>query len=161
MMKTQTPSGASNPLSRIALEAPAALGPAISIGARVIGAALALYIAQGQSYDRTQMFAAGLAADALLSIVPLPRGISPGRVFGGGFVSALGAGALFFGGAVLAGETPAAGITMLIAGAAAACGALMAGRRTEQTLAVALIGFFASLPALIAAVALIALAVEG
>ena len=154
MMKTQTPSGASNPLSRIALEAPAALGPAISIGARVIGAALALYIAQDQSYDRTQAFAAGLVVIAALSIVPMPRGI-------GGFAPALAAGALFFGGAALARETPAAGVTILIAGATAACGALIANHRSGATPVAALIGFFAALPALIAAVALIALTVEG
>ncbi len=154
MMKTQTPSGASNPLSRIALEAPGALGPAISIGARALGAALALYIAQDQSYDRTQVLAIGLAVAALLSIVPLPGLI-------GGFAAAVAAGALFFGGASLAGETPAAGIVMLVAGAAAMCGALMAVRRAEQTLLAALIAFFAALPVLISAVALIALAVEG
>ena len=154
MLKTQTPSGASNPLARIALEAPAALGPAASIGARAVGAALALYIAQDQSYDRTQVFAIGLAVAALLSIVPLPGPI-------GGFAAAVGAGALFFGGAALAGEAPAAGVVMLVAGAAAAGGALMAVRRAEQTPLAALIGFFAALPLLIAAVALIALAVEG
>lgn len=152
MMKTQTPSGASNPLARIALEAPALFGPAISIGARGVGAALALYIAQDQSYDRTQVFAAGLVVVAVLSVVPMPRGI-------GGFASALAAGALFFGGAMLWDQ--AAGIAMLIAGAAAACGALIANHRAGASPAAGVAGFFIGLGLDVAGVVAIALTVEG
>ena len=154
MMKAQTPSGASNPLSRIALEAPGALGPAISIGARVVGSALALYIAQDQSYDRTQVFAIGIAVAALISLVPLPRAIAV-------FVPALAAGALFFGGAALAGETPAAGIAMLIAGAAAMCGALIVNQRAGASPAAGLASFFIGLGVDVAGVVAIALIVEG
>ncbi len=153
-MKAPAHTEASNPLSRVALEAPAWLGPAISIGARVIGAALALYIAQDQSYDRTQVFAIGLAVVVALSLLPMPRGI-------GAFAPALAAGALFFGGATLAGETPAAGIAMLIAGAVATCGALIANRRAGAALAAGVAGFFIGLGLDIVGVVAIALTVEG
>lgn len=152
MVKMHSQTGPSNPLSRIALEAPAAVGPVISIVARVIGAALVLYIATDQSYDRTQVFAVGLAVVALLSIVPMPDGI-------GGFVSALAAGALFFGGALLWDQ--AAGVAMLVAGAVAWIGTLIANHRVGLEPGRGIGGFFFGLRLAVAGVAAILFTVEG
>jgi hypothetical protein len=50
---------------------------------------------------------------------------------------------------------------MIATGAAAAAGVFMASRREDRTPYVPVAGFFVALPALIASVAAVALAVEG
>ncbi len=125
---------ASNPLARLALEAPPMLSILLSIGGRLAGTALAAYIASDQSYDPTQVFVTGVAAFALLTLVPAPRGA---RVA----LSALASGVLFLGGALLVNQ--AAGVAMLIAGAAAVLGVLMSSRRAGGELTPPLGGFFA------------------
>lgn len=143
-----------NPLSRIALEAPPWAAPVLSAGGRVAGAAIAVYLAFDQSYDRTQVVCGGVALAALVTLVPL-RGIA------GAAASAFGAGAIFFAGAALGEEAPAAGIAMIVAGGAAMLGTLLAARREGDSPLAALGGFFAALPILVGAIAIVALAVEG
>ena len=145
----------SNPLSRIALESPPWLAVALSIGGRIAGAALAVYIAQDQSYDRTQVFAIGLAILAALSLagmLQLPLGL-------GGFVPALAAGTLFFAGAVLLDQ--AAGVLMLIAGAAAFAGVLMANHRDGADPGRGIGAFFFGLGVVFALVWIVKFTVEG
>jgi hypothetical protein len=142
----------SNPLARVALESPAWFGAALSSGGRTAGAAIALYIATNQSYDRTQVFSAGLAVLAAASLAPSASILAR-------FAPALAAGALFFGGAALA--TQAAGVAMLVAGVMAACGALIANHRAGLPPTNAIGGFFFGLAVTVGSVVLIALMIEG
>src|SRR5262245_6063557 len=103
---TGRPRLAANPLSAFAMDAPPALAPALSIGGRIIAAGLALYIANDQSYDRTQAVAVAVAIAVLLSMLPLPRGVAAGII-------GAAAGLLFFSGAALGKEVPALGIAMM------------------------------------------------
>jgi hypothetical protein len=148
----QRAAAASNPLSRMAVEAPAMLGPALSIAARVAGAALAAYIASDQSYDRTRIFAIGVAALALISIIQTPPAA---RVT----LSALASGLLFFAGALLLDQ--AAGIGMLAAGAAAICGVLIGHHRGGGMPGEPIGGFFFGLGLTVLWVAVIIFTVEG
>jgi hypothetical protein len=145
---------AANPLARVALDTPAWVAQALSIGGRVTGAGVALYVFGDEAYDRTQMVAAIIALVPVLSLVPL-RGVA------GAALPALAAGLLFFCGAAFAGETPVAGASMLVAGVAAAAGTMMASHRGGRPAWLALGGFFAAMPALVACVAAVALLVEG
>jgi hypothetical protein len=151
-MRTTEP--AANPLSRIALEAPGWVAPACSIGGRLAGAGVALFIVSDQSYDRTQVVAAIIAVVAIGSLVPLPG--AAGQV-----IAALGAGLLFFCGAAFTSEVPAAGAAMMTVAVVATAGLLMASSRHGRTPLWGLAGFFGALPVLVGIVASVALAVEG
>jgi hypothetical protein len=151
-MKAQASSG--DPLSRIALDAPSWVAPTLSIGGRLAGTAIALYIANDQAYDRTQAVAVAVAVAVLLSALPLRGGVAAGII-------GAAAGLLFFSGAALGKEVPAAGLAMVATGVAAEAGALMSSRRDGRTAIVALGGFFAALPLLILCVAAIALLIDG
>jgi hypothetical protein len=143
-----------NPLSRIALQTPPWAAQALSAGARLAGAALAIYVSTDESYDRTQVFVAGLAALSIASLLPL-------RNPAAALVSALAGGLLVFAGAALAKETPALGVALVVAGALAAMGALAVRHRQGETLIFGLVAFFVALPVMVAAVAAIAVLVEG
>ena len=143
---------ASNPLSRIALESPPLLGVALSVIARLAGAALAAYIASDHTYDRTQIFASGVGAFVLISIVPAPL---PARVM----LASLASGSLFFGGALLLDQ--AAGIGMTVAGAAAIVGVMIAHHRDGGMSAAPIGGFFFGLGLVAVWVALIIFTIEG
>jgi hypothetical protein len=86
-------------------------GHIVSMAARAVGAALAAWIAVTVGFTPTRLLAAFLAAAATLSLVPLP-----GRWFVR--LPWHGAGALFFGGALLA-HLPA-GVAIAALGALAA-----------------------------------------
>jgi hypothetical protein len=128
------------------------LGPALSSGARLVGATLALYIASDQTYDRTQVFATGAAAFALTSIVPAPPAA---RVT----LAALASGLLFFAGALLLDQT--AGIGMLVSGAIAITGLLIVNHRAGGSPAAPIGGFFFGLGLTIVWLAVVVLTVEG
>jgi hypothetical protein len=146
------PSGASNPLSRLALESPAMLGSVLSIGARLAGAVLAAYMASDQAYDRTQVFAAGIAASVLLTLVPAA---AVARVT----LSSLASGVLFFAGAALLDQT--AGIAMLLTGVFAIMGVLVVNHRADGAPAAPVGAFFLALALIVAWMAVIALTIEG
>lgn len=142
------PITAEQPLTRLALALPAWLPAALSYGGRLAGTALALAVLLDQSYGRTRVLAAALAATALLSLLPLP-----GRA--GRWLPWLAAGMLFFGGALLA-HLPA-GIALIVAGALAAAGVAAGERRRGEPNGVA--AFFAGLGLLLATVTLTVLLV--
>ena len=109
-----------NPLAAFAADAPPALAGVLSVGGRIVGAAMAAYIAADQSYDLTQVFAIGLAVVAIASCAPMPGGL-------GILLSGLAAGTLFFGASLLVDQ--AAGVGMLLAAVAAVAGVLMQAYR--------------------------------
>jgi hypothetical protein len=148
------PSSPTTPLARIALETPPALAVALSVGARLAGAVLAAYIAADESYDRTQVFATGVAALAVLSLVAE-------RTVARSAVAAFAAGVLFFAGAAFLGQTAGAGAGLLLAGVCTTAGALTVEQRDGRSLLLPVTAFFAALAVMVPAIALMALIVEG
>ncbi len=117
-----------NLLSRLALAAPAGRGPLLSLGGRIAGGALALAIAADQPFERTRVLAIALAVVALATTLPAPGWWAARLPW-------LGAGVLFFGGALLAHLAP--GALMLVAGALAALGAALDDHRRGRMIGVA------------------------
>jgi hypothetical protein len=120
-METSMQPAVPNPLARLADSVPAGAALAITVAARLVGAAAAIYYAYDQDtifperhFPRTWVFVVVISAVALLSAVPTlrPRAHLVWRL-----VAAAGAGALVFGGANLA-QRPS-GVVVLIAGIAA------------------------------------------
>ncbi len=139
-----------NPLRRVALALPAGVGRLLSLASRIAGGALAVAIAVAQDYDRTRAFAVVLTVVALVSCLPL-----------GGWLRErlpwLGAGVLFFGGALLA--QVGLGRWVLLCGALAAVGAAIdEGQDRRQTRVAA---FFTGFGLIVLAVAAIVLGIEG
>ena len=98
---------AANPLLSVANRFPTQALRAASIAGRLFGALLLVAVAFDQSYDPTQVFTAVAAGVVALTLVSLPG--APGD-----WMSALGAGVVFFAGAVLTHLEP--GLTMLAMG---------------------------------------------
>ncbi|MFN0147720.1 MAG: hypothetical protein ACKVT1_14525 [Dehalococcoidia bacterium] len=112
---------ATNPLERLASAMPENLALTISVLARVAGAAALLYYAYDQDtlfperhFPRTWVFTGGIAALALLSIVPMLRGATAGLMV---MLASVGGGVLIFGGANLATRWP--GVVAIVAGVVA------------------------------------------
>lgn len=86
------PSTATNPLSSAALSVPPFVVAVVSIGARLVGAALFVGLAFDQPYDRTQVFAPLIAVTVIVSCLPRARfemlaaGLGSGLVFFAGTV---------------------------------------------------------------------------
>jgi hypothetical protein len=139
-----------NPLARVALAAPPALGRAMSIGGRAAGAAFAIAVAAGQSFERTRALAVVIAVLALVSLLPVPRQIARRLPWPG-------AGVVFFGGALLA--PLAGGILMVAAGAVAALGAAIDDRHAGRMTGVP--SFFTGFGLMAVAVVAIVLGIEG
>lgn len=144
---------AANPLSRVALSAPSWALTVASIGGRIAGAAIAVYVATSESYERTEVFAAAVAAIAIVTV--LTRGRS------GPVAGALAGGLTLFAGAALGKETPVAGLAMIASGAVAGLGAVAIGHRRGVNSIITVGAFFAALPLMVAGVAAMALIVEG
>ncbi len=104
---------ASNPLSRLAFSVPGQTARAASLVGRIFGAGLAVAIAFDQSYDPTQAFTLTVAALVLATAVPA-------RGSRGDWLAAIGAGIVFFAGAVL--THLGFGLAMLAMGSVAAAG---------------------------------------
>lgn len=92
----------SNPVARLADSIPGQLALVLSVGGRLLGAALALYYAYdqdtlfpGEHFPRTWAFVGVVAAVAAISCLPM-------RYRGAAFVAAFGAGMVVMGGANLA-----------------------------------------------------------
>lgn len=133
-MTTMVPTPAdSNPLARLANAVPNSVAIALSYGGRSVGALLALYVAYDQVYDRSQAFGVSVAVLALLSLAPVPRRFAT-------VVSALGGSLILFGGALLWSES--AGPWMVLAGAAAVCGALVSAQHGGRRIGDAISGLF-------------------
>jgi hypothetical protein len=139
-----------NPLVRLARSLPAGIGGIAALIARVAGGALAIAIAVDQSYDGTRIVAAVIAALVLLSCLPFPSRFR-------NWFAWLGAGVLFFGGALLV-HIPA-GMLMLLCGAAAAIGAAIDeqqhGRRSSVLM------FFVGFTLTMALMVVVVLGIEG
>jgi hypothetical protein len=152
-----------SPIAAFADALPAWAPPLLSDGGRLLGALVAIWVAADQDYDRTVVVAIGVAVVALATLDVqwriaanagwLPAGARP-------WMAGFGAGAVFFAGALLA--EVGAGAWLLPLGAAAGIGALLAGYRSGRDDALAVVvSFFAAAPALLGAIVLIALVVEG
>ena len=147
------PAGA-NPLAQMAEGAPAWFGDALSYGGRLAGAVAALTLVASESYDRTQVFAAAVAALAGASC-PLDRahrGIA-------GPMRGLAAGLLFFSGTMLWSEP--AGVLMTVLGAVAGAGMLISQHREGRDVAAPVVAFFLGLGLSMLCLVAVALAVEG
>jgi hypothetical protein len=140
-----------NPLARFVSAVPDPAARALSIAGHLAGAALACYIADDQSYDPTQVMTIGVAAVALVSLLPAPR-VGPS-------LPAFGAGVLFFSGSLL--WHLSAGILMLFCGVIALAGVLLLSRRSPNALTAAIVSFFVAAPLTAAAVVLIIATVDG
>lgn len=138
------------PIARLARSLPAGIGATVALLARVIGIALAIAVAVTQSYDPTRIFAAATAILVALTCMPFPTRQR-------GWLIWLGAGFVFFGGALLA-HTPA-GVLMLVCGALTAFGAAIdeqqRGRRSNVLM------FFGGFAGAMAVAAAIILTFEG
>ena len=145
---TRTPA---NPLAQFAASVPEGIAGWISVAARVVGAALALYIASDQSYDRTQILCAAIVALVLATLPPLTR-MAP-------FIAGLGAGILFFSGALLWAQP--AGIGMVVAGIVAVAATLIDTHHRDSDIGQPIGAFLFGLGATVAVVAIIILTVEG
>lgn len=142
---------ASNPLTQVTSALPEGAARWISIGARAIGAALALYIAFDQSYDRTQVLCAAIIVATLATLPPLTRMAS--------FASGLGSGILFFSGSLLWAQ--AAGKGMLVVGCIAVAATLIDAHQRKGDIGTPIAGFFFGLGATLAAVTAILFTVNG
>ncbi|MFN0093649.1 MAG: hypothetical protein ACKVVT_02590 [Dehalococcoidia bacterium] len=108
-----------NPLAQLAASIPANVATAISIAARLAGAAAALFYAYDQDrlfptehFPRTWVFCVVTAVVAVASIAALARGVvKPGLAT---WLGAFGGGILVFAGANLAHKGP--GVVVLVAG---------------------------------------------
>lgn len=149
--------GPKNPLRHFAEFVPPDIGVALSVAARVAGAAAALFYAYdqdtlfpGEHFPRTWVFCLVVAAVALGSLGPIGKaGVKPGLVT---WFGALGCGILVFGGANLAHKGPgvvvlAAGVIAWLAYASAAAqrgkdvGAVVSGLLMGSLLSFLLVGF--------------------
>ena len=140
-MTTIAPAAAANPFARIALAVPAGVTLAVSVAARLTGAAAAIYYAYDQDvlfpdrhFPRTWAFAGTIAVVALLSLIPRRWYRATPAV--AAFIGAFGCGLLLFAGADLAHKP--AGVVVLVSGVVAVTAFATASyRRGEPPLAVA------------------------
>jgi hypothetical protein len=139
-----------NPLARAALTLPSRTGLALSLVGRIAGIALALAIVGDQDYDRTRAFAGAVMALAALSLIPRPVGLARRLLW-------VGAGVLFFGGALLG--SMALGKLLILSGAIAALGAAIEDRQQGRMTGVP--SFFAGFGLVSLVVATIVLTIEG
>jgi hypothetical protein len=139
-----------NPLVRVARALPAGAGWPLALGARIAGGALAIALAADQTYDRTRTLAGVIAALALVSCLPLGGSLRERLPW-------IGAGVLFFGGALLAGLT--AGLLVLLCGAIAALATAIQEQHDRRASAVP--SFFTGLGVTLVAVVAIVLGIEG
>ncbi len=137
-MAARTPALPGNPLQRLAESVPGGAALAVSVAARLLGAALALWYAYdqdtlfpGEHFPRTWTIVILTSAIAVLSCVP-------GRYRGSGIVAALGAGILIFGGANLAHRST--GVAVVACGVVAALAVAAWNHRRGETLASTLAG---------------------
>lgn len=139
-----------NPFARAALALPARSGHLLSVAARSAGGALALAITLDQEFERTRALALAVSLLALASFVPLPDRWRARLAW-------IGAGLLFFGGALLA--HLALGKFLLATGALAALGAAVEDHRRGRMPGVA--SFFTGFGLTTAVVITIVLSIEG
>jgi hypothetical protein len=139
-----------NPLARWAGSLPNGIGATVALLARIAGIALAIAVALSQSYDPTRVFATTIAALVALSCIPFP-------IRNRGWLTWLGAGLAFFGGALLA-HIPA-GALMLLCGALAAVGAAVDEQQRSRRSAV--LFFFVGFGVSMAVAVAIILSFEG
>lgn len=137
-----------NPLTRVARALPERSGSLLALGARIAGSAFAIAVAAQQSYDRTRALAVVLAAVALLSCVPVPGWLRDRLPW-------LGAGVLFFGGALLAHLD--AGKALLLCGALAAAAVAVDEQQHRRPTTVS--AFFTGLGVVVLAVTAIVLGI--
>jgi hypothetical protein len=140
-----------NPLVRAAEAVPERTAYWGSVVARVAGAAFAFAYAAGQDYDRGE--AASIAMGVLVLLTLVPAGPLTG------WLAALGAGLLVFGGASLVHE--AAGVGMLTSGVVAWLAAAAWNYHRRRDVLATVVGFFAGAALNVAVVVVVALAVEG
>lgn len=138
-----------NPPARLARALPAGIGVTVALLARIAGIALAITVAATQSYDPTRVFAATIAGLVAFTCGPLPARLR-------GRLTWLGAGLVFFGGALLV-HIPA-GALMLVCGVLAAIGAAV--DEQQHTRRSTVLTFFGGFVGAMAAAVAIVLAFE-
>ena len=139
-----------NPLARVALGLPARTGPVLSLVGRLAGIVLAVAVIGDQEYDRTRAFAGAMAVLAAAGLIPRPGWLARRMPW-------VGAGVLFFGGALLA--SMALGKLLILSGAIAALGAAIEDRQQGRMTGAPT--FFAGFGLVSVVVAVIVLTIEG
>lgn len=141
-MALRTASLTGNPLQRLADAVPAGAAQAVSVAARLLGVALALWYAYdqdtlfpGEHFPRTWTIVVFTSVIALVSCLP-------GSYRGSALVAAVGAGMLIFGGANLA-HRPA-GVAVVLCGVVAALAVAAWNHRRGEPLASTLLGLIAA-----------------
>lgn len=139
-----TPAAPESPLARAAAAVPAPLDSIVALGAPLVAAGLALFLAAEQSHDGTQWFMAGAAVAIAASVAAavLASGVIRAAVSG------LAAGVAFFAGVIVLHHAPGAAMAAL--GAIAWLAALAETQRTSRRLAASVVAFLAALPVLLA-----------
>ncbi|MGI8926093.1 MAG: hypothetical protein ACR2HN_05525 [Tepidiformaceae bacterium] len=148
-----------NPLHRLADAVPGTAAGYVSIVARVLGAAAALYYAYDQDqlfptdhFPRTWAFVIVVAAIAIASTIPLRGRFAP-------WLAALGCGVLVFAGAILSHQAP--GIVVLVAGVVAWVAFAIANHQRGGSIGAAVSGLFMGSLLSFLLVGAIVLAIEG
>jgi hypothetical protein len=131
----------------------------VSVGAKVLGVAFALWYAYdqdtlfpGEHFPRTWALVMVVAVFTLLSLPPL-------RIPGGAFLFALGSGVIMFGAANLAGE--ATGVAAVVCGLVAWLASATWNRRNGAQALHSVAGLFAGAVVVFPAIGLILLFIEG
>ena len=141
-----------NPLERLAGSIPAGAATLVAALAVLAAVALALFVALNETYDETQVFAAGVAIIGLSTVAPV-RGKVGGTWMVFGDAMLLYAGAFLFHVSV--------GPALLVAGGIATAAALVANHHHERGAWLAVAGLFAAMGAITALVIVVVFVVGG
>jgi hypothetical protein len=141
-----------NPLAQLAGTVPPGVAAFASIVLRLAGAGAALYVAMDQSYDPTQALTIGIITVVVASLAPV-AGSWRARL------AAFGAGAIFFGGAVLLRQP--AGALMLAAGGIAGCASMIQAYHRGERIDGAVAAFFVAAAAALGGIVTIIFTIDG
>jgi hypothetical protein len=141
-----------NPLERTRDVVTSGVARAASLTGRVAAAAIAISVAFDQSYDRTQVFTVALAVVLLASLVPIPERV-------GAWTSPFACALVLFAGAML--FNVGAGWALVPLGAAAGAAEAVTPRTPSRVFVRAIAAVVVGCGVTVAAVAVIALLVEG
>jgi ABC-type transport system involved in cytochrome c biogenesis permease subunit len=139
-----------HPLARMALRLPAHAGLWLSLAARVAGVGAALVIVGSQDHEGSRVFAGAVTVLGLASLPLRPAWTTRSLPW-------LGAGVLFFAGALLASMT--AGTLLIFAGGIGALGAAIEDRQQDRQTGA--LWFFVGFGIIAVLVAMTVLAIEG
>lgn len=151
-MQSATSPRQQNPLERAADRVPLRVATFTRLGATVVGAAMAVFVAGAESYNETQVFAVAIAVTALSGLAPArPRIAAPLGVFTAAML--LYAGALLFNVSI--------GPAILVVGGIATVAALVISHQKRISPVIPVLALFAAMGAVTGLVLVIVFAIGG